>query len=91
MATSLNDQELRHARDLGAATYLTAYVRLMARELGIETEAFDQKQINAMALDMVEATNMATEAAWCALMKDRQGVDSALKRLSIHLKQRARN
>ena len=58
----LSDAELTKARDLGAATYLSAYVHLMARNLGVDDR--DHQGINAMAGALVEPVNLATEAAF---------------------------
>jgi hypothetical protein len=76
---SLSNEELAHTRNLGAAAYLGAFVRLMARHLEIDDS--DEEALNALALEMVESVNLGTEAAWCSLMNDRQGMDNALARL----------
>jgi hypothetical protein len=77
--TKLSDTDLLRARDLGAASYLSAYAHLMARHLGIDDS--DTDAINAMALQMAKALALGTEAAWCALMSDRNGMNNALARL----------
>lgn len=45
----------------------------------METDEFDEEAINAMALQMVESLNYATQTTWCAMMKDRPGVDNSLE------------
>lgn len=70
--------QLEHARDIGAATYLAAYGRLMAGELGIDET--DTEGINHMMLSLIEPMNRATEVMWRALMDDRQGMEEALGR-----------
>lgn len=77
--TPLSDAELIKARDLGAATYLSSYVHLMARNIGVDDS--DDEGVNAMALQMVEAVNLGTEAAFRALMNDRSGMENALVQL----------
>lgn len=78
---------IEHARDLGAVTYLSAYVHLMAHHLGIDAD--DNAVVKAMAVDMVEPINRATEAAWCALMNDRDGMAKALTTLKELLEELA--
>lgn len=75
----LSDEQLENAQSLGAATYLSAYVRRMARELGVDDS--DKNAMNLMAVEMVESVNLGTEAAWRALMNDRPGMNDALDRL----------
>lgn len=79
----LSDEELEHARDLGAATYMSAFVHLMARRLKVNDADF--KEVNQMALAMVPAMNLASEAAWRAMMKDRVGAHKVLKQLNDEL------
>lgn len=74
----LSDEVLELARDLGAATYLSACIHLMARHLGVDDS--DDEAINAMATQMIESVNLGTEATWCALMSDREGMHRALER-----------
>lgn len=81
--TVLSNEQLQHARDLGAASYLSAYVHLMTRVLDIDDS--DNVAINEMASTMVEPINIATEAAWRALMGDTVGMDQTLKRFREHL------
>lgn len=66
-------EELERGRDLGAATYLSAYIHLMLRELGIAHFASDTAGVNSMVEQMVEPMNIATEAIWRALMDDHSG------------------
>lgn len=75
----LSNEELEDARDLGAATYLSAYVHLMARRLDVDDS--DTVAVNQMAVAMIPVINLATEAAWRASMKDRTGAHKALKDL----------
>lgn len=79
----LSDTDLRRARDLGAATYLSSYTHLMGRQLKIE--GMEDDAINAMALEMVEPLNFATQAAWCAMMGDHQGMHNALRKQRLAL------
>lgn len=44
------------------------------------TEDLDQEAVNAMALQMLESLNVATEATWRALMKDKSGMYETLGR-----------
>jgi hypothetical protein len=81
--TELNDELLRRARDLGAASYVSAYIHLMMRELGVDDT--DNQAVNALASEMIEPINLATEAAFRALMADTVGMDHALDRLRRHL------
>jgi hypothetical protein len=74
---SLPTSEIEHARDVGAVTYLGAYLRLMLRALGVPTP--DNDEFNVMLLEMVEPMNHATQVIWCALMEDVNGAERALK------------
>lgn len=78
-----DDATLRQARDLGAATYMTSYLHLMMRELGVDDS--DNVAVNAMAAEMVEAMNLATETTFRALMKDHEGVEKTLEKFRICL------
>jgi|RhiMethySRZTD1v2_1073278.scaffolds.fasta_scaffold567419_4 hypothetical protein len=77
--TDLDDADLEYTRDLGASTYLSAYVHLMSRKLGIDDS--DNEAVNGMALQMLDTLNLSTVAAWCGLMNDKDGVENALKEL----------
>lgn len=79
----LDEDELRLGRDVGAATYVSSYMHLMMRELGVDDSDLDA--VNALAANMVEPINIATEASFRALMGDTVGMDAALKRLQEHL------
>lgn len=79
----MSDEDLKRSRDLGGATYLSAYVRLRARELGVNQEDF--LGLREVALKMLPAINLATEAAWCATMTDRAGVKEKMKALETEL------
>lgn len=75
--SQLSRKMLEHARDVGAATSLSAYVRLMARELDVDA---DNESLTEMVMKMVEPMNIATEAIWRALMHDHVGKEQALIR-----------
>lgn len=77
--TELDNVELEHTRDLGAITYLSAYVHLMSRKLGIDDS--DNEAVNGLAIQMIDTLNLSTLAAWCGLMNDRQGAEEALNEL----------
>jgi hypothetical protein len=78
----LSDVELEHARDLGAATYLSAYVNLMARRLKVE-DSYTKEAVISMVAEMVEPINLGTQIAWCALMNDEDGANTRLEELRI--------
>jgi hypothetical protein len=75
----LSKDKLYHARDLGAITYASAYINLMAIHHGIDNS--DQKAMNEMAVRIVPAINFGTQAAWCGLMGDQDGRNIALEQL----------
>lgn len=77
----LSDEQLREAQAMGAAAYLTAYTRLMARALGVEEDIVNADVLKQMVTAMVEPLNHATEATFRALMSDRKGTYKALKTL----------
>lgn len=77
-STKLPVEVLQHARDSGAAAYLNAYIRLMARELDVDDS--DTASVTQMILEMIGPMNHATEAIWRAMMDDNKGMDEALKR-----------
>lgn len=79
----LPTEDLERARDLGAATYVSTYVRLMMRALGIDES--DTESVNAMALRMVDPLSTATEVIWRALMDDHKGKDETLRRFRTQL------
>lgn len=81
--TELSNSELQLARDMGAATYLSAYIWLMAEQL--EIKDLDNESVTAMALTMVDALALSTEATFRALMSDRTGVQDAIRRLQQEL------
>lgn len=62
------DSLLEYGRDTGAVMYLTAYVRLMCRAIGVDDTNVDAVQ--AMVVQMVEPLSKATEATWRAMMAD---------------------
>lgn len=74
--SSLSDSELYRARDLGGATYLSAWVHLMTRKLGVDDS--DLVSVNDMALSMLEPLNHAMQACWCSMMKDQPGMADAM-------------
>ena len=51
----------------------------MARAIGVDD--IDRDQLKALALQMLIPVNIATEAAWCALMHDREGMDKKVDEL----------
>jgi hypothetical protein len=55
----------------------------MMRSLGVDDT--DNAAVNALASEMVEPINLATEAAFRTLMADTVGSDQALERLRKHL------
>lgn len=77
---TLETEQLIKARDLGAATYLNAYIRLMAQALSV-TDEVDTEGVNAMAGMMVEPLNIVTEMAFRKLMGDEKGVAESVLRL----------
>jgi hypothetical protein len=79
---SLSQQELQLARDMGAATYLSSYIWLMAQQLGVTVqEEITNDAVNAMAELMVEPLNFATQAAFCMLMEDERGAREQMAKL----------
>lgn len=76
-------EELEHIRDQGAAAYMSAYVRLMMRALKINES--DLLGVNGMVVQMIEPLNHATEAIWCALMKDLVGKEQAITKFKESL------
>ena len=81
--TDMSDKDLQMARDLGAATYLNAYIHLMAKELGITGLTLDAA--NEMAQLMIEPLDLGTEAAFRWLMNDAGGAKDAVRRLQVKL------
>jgi len=79
----LSDDDLKRAQYLGAVAYLTAYTRGMARQLGVDDT--DREAINQMVVQLVEPLNIATEAAWRAMMSDKKGTYQTLQRLRIEV------
>lgn len=76
--SSLSTEELEYARDLGAATYLSAYIHLMSRALKVDSS--NHIEVNLMAAQMVEPLNHAVEACWRGMMNDRSGMFEAMVR-----------
>lgn len=58
----------------------------MAMKIGVGVNDFDDKEVNAMALEIVEVINISTEMGWCALMKDHEGIDRTLAELEATVK-----
>jgi len=77
-------EELILARDLGAAMHMSAYVHMMARQLGIDDT--DQVAVNDMALQMVDPVNVAVEACWRGMMSDPER-DRVLERFCALVKE----
>lgn len=82
--SSLSDEQLERARDLGGATYLSAYVTLMSRKLDID---IIPEALRPMVLKMIIPVNLATEAAWCAQTNDLAGMNRTLERLRVLLEE----
>lgn len=76
---NLSNAELQLARDMGAATYLSSYIWLMAGELKVED--INNNSVNKMAELMVDPINLATLATFCMLMKDIEGANNAMQKL----------
>lgn len=70
MSDPIAEEDLQHARDLGAVTYLRAYILLMMRALHVNDEPDTSDAVNAMILVSVDPLNLATEAIWRAMMQD---------------------
>lgn len=79
----MTDAELARARDLGGATYLSSCCHMLARKLGVDD--LDNEAINAMALKMLPALNIAMETAWRGLMHDDEGMTLTLKRFEYQV------
>lgn len=58
----------------------------MAMKIGVGVNDFDDKEINAMAMEIVEVINISTEMGWCALMKDQLGVERTMAELEVTVK-----
>lgn len=78
------EEHLGELRDVGAVTYLSAYIRLMGRSLNVPEPT--KLDIGRMVLSMVEPMNHATEAIWRALMKDDIGKEEAIERFRESLR-----
>lgn len=79
-------ETVERIRDLGAVAYLRGYIRLMVRELGLDES--DEKGMDHMLLHMVEPLNIATEAIWRGLMKDKpEEMEKVLARFKESLDQ----
>jgi hypothetical protein len=76
-------RELEDARDLGAATYLASYVRLMADSLGVPIADGQEgrEQVALMVGQMVEPMNVAAGVAWALVMEDRAFGEKRLEEL----------
>lgn len=79
MTVHIPESELKSKRDLGAVVYLSCYLQLMHRALGVDNIHDDYLRMTA--LQMVIPINYATEATWRAMMDDRKGADEALANL----------
>lgn len=58
--------------------YLSAYVNLITRHMGLDGT---NEEMNALAVEMVDTVNLATQIAWCALMSDPNGVSKGMEEL----------
>lgn len=77
--TKIPREELERMRDLGAVAYHSAYIHLMAHELGVDVS--DTEFISDMVVRMIEPMNLATEAIWRAMMNDHSGeIEKVLER-----------
>jgi hypothetical protein len=76
--------ELMHKRDLGAILYLSCYLQMMHRELGIDDVS--DEYLRMTVLQMVMPMNHATEAIWRALMHDETGVEETIQRFRESLR-----
>lgn len=80
--SDLSKEDLYTHMEMAMASYVSLYTRVMLRELGIdesyESDVPDRKK---MALQLVEPLNHASYAAWCAVMRDKDGVDQAMEEL----------
>lgn len=78
----LSDEELNRAKLLGAATYVSAYLRQMARAIGAEV---DDEGLNVMVVELIDTLNAATMAMWGAVVGDelvmRRGQDEFKREL----------
>jgi hypothetical protein len=81
-ASKLPTSEVIAIRDLTAATYMAANVRIVMRELGVEE---DEDAIREFVLRMVVPMNHAFDATWRALMKDVDGSEEAIQNLRAAL------
>jgi hypothetical protein len=74
---ALPREELEKMRDTGAIMYGLGYIRLMAREIGVDDSLEGSQE---MFYQMIEPMNIAMEAIWRALMEDHIGKEEALIR-----------
>lgn len=74
--SKLPTDEVIAIRDLTAATYLAANVRIVMRELGVEE---DDDAIRMFVLQLVVPMNHAFDATFRALMKDVDGSEEAIQ------------
>lgn len=77
----MSQAELYLARDMGAATYLSSFIWILAGELKIPKDDITNESVNAMAELMVEPINHATMAAFCMMMNDVKGCRDELEKL----------
>lgn len=78
----LSREALQEMQARGASLYLDAYVRLMARALGVDAV---NAEVLGMMVMMIDPLNHATEAIWRAMMKDGVGALGALDRFKESL------
>lgn len=76
--SKLPTSEIVAIRDLTAATYMAANVRIVMRELGVDE---DEEAIREFVLRMVVPMNHAFDATWRAMMQDVDGSEEAIQHL----------
>lgn len=77
----LSKKELEQARTLGAATYINAYLRLMALALGVEIDS--QEQVAAAGKLFVEPMNEAMTFCWAIFVHDRAMAEECLNNMRV--------
>lgn len=83
MTTPEEKKELERALSFGAFSYMLAYIKLKADELGIPQP--DEDTLKQMALQMVRPFTISTEAVWHAMGNDVTGLNDACDRFQATL------